>query len=110
MSEKDKWNNRYLDRPKLPPWHKEATLTAPGPRETASPEKLDKIIKMAKMCASPLPWENDITKANEKIFELWTAGHRFWQAWRDKKDHLDMQCAALDFETALNAAQKMEAP
>jgi len=38
-----------------------------------TPERLDMIIKMAKRCASPLPWEVDINRANEKIFELWTA-------------------------------------
>ena len=57
-----------------------------------------------------LPFEPDVTKANEKIFELWTAGQRFWQTWRDRKSGLDMQCAALDLEAALTlaSAQKVE--
>ena len=38
-----------------------------------TPDKMDLIIKMAQRCASPLPWEPDVTRANEKIFELWTA-------------------------------------
>ena len=56
----------------------------------------------------PLPYETDVTRANEKIFELWTAGQRFWQAWIDRKDGLAMQGAALDLEAALANVERME--
>lgn len=42
-------------------------------RDFLPPEKLEQITKMAQRCASPLPWETDVTRANEKIFELWMA-------------------------------------
>lgn len=77
-------------------------------RHTA--EGLDRVIEAVRRSNVPLVWENDVTRANQKIYELCTAGQRFWQVWRDRKSGLDMQCAALDLEAALASARKWEYP
>lgn len=68
-----------------------------------TPDKLDKITKMAQRCASPLPWETDITRANEKIFELWKALVAYQGA---NRMHNDAEAALYD--QALEALAKAE--
>lgn len=73
-----------------------------------TPEKLNRIIEAVRQHNSPLPYENDVTRANEKIFELWTALNNMMLLYQNKDNQHRPGQYADEAKEVLASAQKME--